>query len=981
MPAERRSTAAATAAGLLVLIGVSPAVAAPAFTVSGVSIVAGAGTPPLAGEQQQRITATLARLPAPVRARPVVIQRVPGLACAADGLPRGDDWWDARANTVGLCEGPARDLPRQIALAVLFAFDAGPGAGGSWSDSATWRSIAGWRASALSGWRPFAENSAVRAHVGTGMGSAAAAPQRALTSPRWDLVTFAAAVFLDDVAGDDAVVCQLRSQAAFLHQRLRALGVTEASLPRPSCVAFERWADLDNLEDVELVLAAPSNAMVGSMFGHLFLRLRYRSADGEAPAEAGRTVAFLADNDAPFGDDPAYAVKGIFGRYSATLHERPFLATYREYAILEGRDLRRWRLNLTGEQRRRLLEGIWTLERAGSYRYYFFARNCATLLVDLINGALDSPRPITVPGVLAAPPASIVEQFEAARTAAGEPLARYVPEPIVALDHQARAAAERRRGAETRLLAALPGPRGATAAAIFARTHASDAEARAAAYRELAPILAPAGAGAAEDVHLFLRDSALLESHLSTVANLEEEQRTFAARRVRLRAAVARLGASLHAHAPSGGPLALATAQIEEDDRQRRMEGYVHLASHIDQLEGAAPTLARRARLLVLLQSEVRYDVTRMKAVPGLRDALLFVDRDRLIDEQPYLRGGEGEPVTGAEASALLALPVVTRVGAPLRALQDTKQAVFAARPMAVSDSVLRGEGDVPSPEAVARAHGESLSRSGIDQVSVMGGVLASGSAPSLASVLASRPRLDAGVVLGGALYDERLGEHRRFGFPSHTAFTVARSTVLVTGGGGGLPRVAAHDARWFGYRTLRPSLPESGGSTVPLGWELWLDTRGNAGQALAAAVSGGWGFVLRLWERDALTDHLIVTGGVAYEAIFPTAAAVGVRQPQVAGTLLGLELRRGLGSTGRRSHLAARVFARPGWIAWGAPSGLAVDVGGSVECQLALRGAAEGGAHDPALVFAFQTLRSSVGLTGTGPALHAMLAVGIALR
>ena len=48
---------------------------------------------------------------------------------------------------------------------------------------------------------------------------------------------------------------------------------------------------------------------------------------------------------------PRYALKGIAGLYfEASLHERPFLDAYREYVVLEGRDLRRWRLNLTTSQ-------------------------------------------------------------------------------------------------------------------------------------------------------------------------------------------------------------------------------------------------------------------------------------------------------------------------------------------------------------------------------------------------------------------------------------------------------------------------------------------------------------------------------------------------------------------------------------------------------------------------------------------------------
>ena len=148
--------------------------------------------------------------------------------------------------------------------------------------------------------------------------------------------------------GDDGGIgCRLISQARFVRARVTA------PIGPARCAAFEEWADLDRLAGVEVVLAAPSTAMLGSLFGHLFLRLVYRdgerdAGDGDAtPAHLSRTVAFLADNDVPFTEDPTYAVKGIVGSYAASLHERAFLDVYREYVVVEGRDLRRWRLNLT----------------------------------------------------------------------------------------------------------------------------------------------------------------------------------------------------------------------------------------------------------------------------------------------------------------------------------------------------------------------------------------------------------------------------------------------------------------------------------------------------------------------------------------------------------------------------------------------------------------------------------------------------------
>src|SRR5204862_3133999 len=134
--------------------------------------------------------------------------------------------------------------------------------------------------------------------------------------------------------------------------------------------------------DVEVVLATPSTAMAASLFGHVFLRLVYRDDDGDTPLHASWTIAFLADNEVPFTADPTYALKGIAGYYTASLHDRAFLDAYREYAVLEGRDLRRWRLNLTAAERRDLMERLWTTKGAGRFAYYFFRRNCATLMLD-----------------------------------------------------------------------------------------------------------------------------------------------------------------------------------------------------------------------------------------------------------------------------------------------------------------------------------------------------------------------------------------------------------------------------------------------------------------------------------------------------------------------------------------------------------------------------------------------------------------------
>src|SRR5204862_7584521 len=169
-----------------------------------------------------------------------------------------------------------------------------------------------------------------------------------------------------------------------------------------------------------------------------------------------------------------------------------------------------------------------------------------------------------------------------------------------------------------------------------------------------------------------------------------------------------------------------------------------------------------RARRLALFQSEARFDVARMKTVAGLRDGLLFVDGDRPIDEQPYLAG----------RADLIRVPVVTRVSSSLRSLQRTRRALFAARGFdasAPSDEERAAEA-ASVIRAESREYDGSLSRSGIDQLAALAGVTSDG-APAGATAPV--------IALSGAIYDERIGDRRRFGFPSDTAMVVARSEAV----------------------------------------------------------------------------------------------------------------------------------------------------------------------------------------------------------
>jgi hypothetical protein len=402
-----------------------------------------------------------------------------------------------------------------------------------------------------------------------------------------------------------------------------------------------------------------------------------------------------------------------------------------------------------------------------------------------------------------------------------------------------------------------------------------------------------------------------------------------------------------------GALLEAALRDLESTDPAMRLEGYRVLGHVVPTV--SQPELAARVRRLALLVSEARYDVGRMKEIPGLRDALLFVDAEKPIGEQPYLTG----------FADLITPPVETRIAPPLRSLQHTKQVVFGARD-------LQG---TPPPAAssqettvVRQTYDASLARSGIDQLAVLGGLTAGGGAAPL-----------GGLLLDGALYDERLGDHRRFGFPSDTALVVARSSALFTVAGGA-PIVARYDARALGYRSLRLPLPEAGGSRWPVGWETYVDVSGSRARDLDAEVKVGWGWLAELAERAELRDHLLGGLGLAYEGYFPGSTARTAGTPQAVAAPFSLEVRAGLGGEPRyRSWLAARAWGEPILPLAGAARTLRADVGVAGELHATLPGRFR--AHDPALVIRGELRRTDMTFTGAVAATEAFAAIGVELR
>lgn len=328
-----------------------------------------------------------------------------------------------------------------------------------WSADPRWRRTNGWLF-------PFERPLSLGEHALNRARTAYARP-RGQASSRLDFLTFAEAALVpvEALPTDDLVRCQEFS-------RVRALG---ALLGTPSearpCPAFERWVRDDDLEHVEVLFVQASGASPESLFGHLLVRPVWRTGVG---ASFETAIQFAAIT--PQRPGLLHVPRGLFGGYSIGVFTISLTDLFREKLSAEQRSMTRWKLALTPQERRRFLERTWEMERRGRYDYAFFSENCATLLVWLLEGALDEPLLARWPAFITAP-GGVLDDLFRARRASGERLLS----PVFPSFESTGAVAQRDEGRRRELEGRLQ-----RLGVDFSAAHDPQPAARRAAYEQLA---------------------------------------------------------------------------------------------------------------------------------------------------------------------------------------------------------------------------------------------------------------------------------------------------------------------------------------------------------------------------------------------------------------------------------------------------------------------------------------------------------------
>ena len=221
----------------------------------------------------------------------------------------------------------------------------------------------------------------------SGMRSAIHSPkfflsEQGTTDPSAELAaTLAAMLAPQSGPNDEHAKCRFPARRIWLQQRLPEHA---AGLAAIDCPAFQTWAKPDFVDSISLVFANGYLGNPASYYGHTFLKFNHSQASSTSSL-LDSTLNYGAILNQP--DDPvSYIVKGITGGYDGGFSPIEFYFHDANYGENELRDLWEYRLELPEPMLRLIIAHAWEVT-GKEYTYYFFRRNCAYRVAELIEVA------------------------------------------------------------------------------------------------------------------------------------------------------------------------------------------------------------------------------------------------------------------------------------------------------------------------------------------------------------------------------------------------------------------------------------------------------------------------------------------------------------------------------------------------------------------------------------------------------------------
>jgi hypothetical protein len=214
--------------------------------------------------------------------------------------------------------------------------------------------------------------------------------------------------------------CKFRGRYYWLE---RQFDFTELNITPVRYPEYDNFANKQNIKSFSLIFATGYLGNPASYYDHLLLKLN-TSTDNATELE-DTFINYGAK--VPANENMAtYITKGLIGSYSSTFTADKFYFHKHAYNDNALRDLWEYELNFDDTTNQLLVAHIWEMLNV-SHNYYFFNRNCAYRMAELIELATD--KPFTQDNLPWEAPQSILQKLSSA-TYRGQPVIKsinYIP--------------------------------------------------------------------------------------------------------------------------------------------------------------------------------------------------------------------------------------------------------------------------------------------------------------------------------------------------------------------------------------------------------------------------------------------------------------------------------------------------------------------------------------------------------------------------
>lgn len=200
--------------------------------------------------------------------------------------------------------------------------------------------------------------------------------------PEQELIATIAAFSEHSNSGDEHAQCRFPGRKRWLEQQYKL------QFSAIDCPKFTEFAENNKSTSLSLVFATGFLGNPASYYGHLLLKLntdnnRHAVTDLEATA-----INFGAD--VPKDENMVlYIIKGIIGGYDSSFSHLQYFYHSHNYGESEMRDMWEFQLELTRNELDLMVGHLWEVMGA-DFTYYFFDRNCAYRMGEVLELVVDS---------------------------------------------------------------------------------------------------------------------------------------------------------------------------------------------------------------------------------------------------------------------------------------------------------------------------------------------------------------------------------------------------------------------------------------------------------------------------------------------------------------------------------------------------------------------------------------------------------------